>query len=91
MSALKASLRGDDGVLVLEPVTMQVFGGRMGGGLRADVSGPVPRYQFHCSLPGFRIEEFLATLSPKKAAEGAMDFSAGLTMQGRTVSELVRT
>lgn len=63
----------------------------MAGGLRADVSGPVPLYQVHGSLPRFRIEEFLKTLSPNKAAEGAMDFSASLSMQGRTVSELVRT
>jgi AsmA protein len=91
VSALEASVRGKDGVFTLEPVTLGIFGGRAAGSLRADASGPVPRYQVRCSLPQFRIEEFFGTLSPQKAAEGAMDFSASLTMQGTTVGQIVQT
>jgi hypothetical protein len=90
-SALKASVDGKDGIFELEPVTMRIFGGQAEGSLRADLSGPVSLYQVHCSIPGFRIEEFLKVLSPKRAAEGAMDFSASLSMQGKTGSELVQT
>jgi AsmA protein len=91
VAALKGSLAGKDGVFEFEPVTLRLFGGQATGSLRADVSGPVPLYQLRCSLPSFRIEEFLETLSPKKAVEGAMDFSASLSMQGKTANELVRT
>ncbi|TFG89521.1 MAG: AsmA family protein [Gemmatimonadales bacterium] len=91
VSALKVSVLGKDGAFTLEPVTMSIFGGQVTGSLRADVSGPVPLYRIHCSLPHFRIEEFLKTLSPEKAAEGAMDFSASLAMQGRTMGQIVQT
>ena len=91
VSALKASLDGKDGIFELKPVTMGLFGGEAAGSIRADFSGPVPLGQIRCSLPHFRIEEFLKTLSPEKAAEGAMDFSASLSMQGRTMAEMVQT
>jgi AsmA protein len=90
-SALKVSVDGKDGVFELEPATMRIFGGQAAGSIRADATGPVPLYQVHCSLPRFRIEEFLKTLSPNRAAEGAMDFSTSLSMQGRTGSELVQS
>lgn len=91
VSALKVLVDGKDGVIEFKPVTMRIFGGQAAGSLRADVSGPVPSFQISCSLPRFRIEEFLKTLSPKKAAEGAMDFSASLSMQGKSGSQLVQT
>ena len=91
LSALKISVDGKDGVFELESFTMRVFGGQASGDLRADYSGPVPVYRLRCSLPSFRIEEFLKVLSPKKAAEGAMDFSASLTMQGKKGNQLVQT
>jgi hypothetical protein len=91
MSDLKVSVHGKDGVLELNPVRMRIFGGQAAGSLRADFSGPIPLYQARCSLPGFRIEEFLKILSPTKAAEGAMDFSANLSMQGKTRSQLAQT
>lgn len=91
VSTLKALFGGKDGVFQLKPVTMRVFGGQLEGSLRANVSGPVPLYQLRCSLPRFRIEEFLKVLSPKQAADGSMDFSASLSMQGKTMSQLIET
>lgn len=91
MTAIQAAIDGKDGVLRLEPITMGVFGGQATGSLRADISSPVPVYQVHCSLPGLRIEEFLKILSPDETAKGAMDFSAVLSMQGRSVSGLLQT
>lgn len=91
LSELKASLEGKDGVLQLEPVTMKIFGGQMAGTIQANLSDSIPVCRIHCSLPRFRIEEFLATLSPKKAVEGAMDFSASLTMRGENMRQMVQT
>ena len=91
VSNLKLRIEGKDGVLDLNPVTMLLFGGQGSGSLRADFSGSVPQYHVRYSLPGFRIEEFLKTLSPKKAAEGSMDFTATLSMRGKTASEMKGT
>ena len=88
---LKLSANGENGVFVIKPVTMRVFGGQGSGSMQANFTGAVPRYDVHYSLPQFYIEEFFKTLSPKKVAEGQMDFSMNLTMRGDTMHELRRT
>jgi uncharacterized protein involved in outer membrane biogenesis len=91
VSNLKLRIEGKDGVLDLNPITMRLFGGQGSGSLQADFSGSVPQYHVRYSLSGFRIEEFLTSLSPKKVAEGSMDFTATLSMRGKTASEMKRT
>ncbi|MBE0602704.1 MAG: AsmA family protein, partial [Deltaproteobacteria bacterium] len=90
VSDLKLRIEGKDGVLDLNPVTMRLFGGQGSGSLRVDLTGSVPRYHVRFSLSRFRIEEFLKTLSPKKVAEGSMEFSSSLSTQGKTVNEMKR-
>jgi AsmA protein len=87
ISKLEGKVSGKDGVIELTPVTMQLFGARASGSVRADLSAPVPRIQLRFTLPKFHIEEFLKTLSPEKGAEGQMDFSADLAMQGSTLPQ----
>ena len=91
VSDLKVSVAGKDGVFDFKPVKMSVFGGQGSGNIRADFSRAVPHYQVSYSLPKFRVEEFFKTLSPQKVAEGHMNFSANLTMQGKTVNEMKQT
>jgi AsmA protein len=91
VSDLKLRIEGKDGILDLDPVTMRLFGGQGSGSLRVDLSGSVPDYHVRYTLSRFRIEEFLKALSPKKVAEGSMDFSATLSMRGKTANELKRT
>jgi AsmA protein len=91
VSDLKFSADGKNGVFDLKPVTMRVFGAQGSGSLQADFSGAVPLYRVRYSLSQFHIEEFFKTLSPQKVAEGRMDFSANLSMQGKTVNEMTQT
>jgi uncharacterized protein involved in outer membrane biogenesis len=90
-SDLRASANGKNGVFDLKPVTMRVFGAQGTGSIRADFSGAVPLYHVRYSLPQFHIEEFFKTLSPNQVAEGTMDFSANLSMQGKTADEIKQT
>ena len=91
VSDLKLTVNGKNGIFELKPVTMHLFGAQGSGSIQADFSGSVPRYHVLYALPQFRSEEFLKTLSPHKAAEGPMDFTASLSMQGKTVSEMKQT
>jgi len=91
VSNLKIRIEGKGGVVDLNPVTMRLFGGQGSGSLRADLTGSVPVYHVRYSLSKFRIEEFLKTLSPKKVAEGSMDFSSNLSMRGKTANEMKGT
>lgn len=90
-SDLKVTVDGKNGVFDVKPVTMQVFGAQGSGSIRADFTDAEPFYHVRYSLPQFRIEEFIKTLSPPHAVEGSMDFSADLTMHGKTVNEMKRT
>jgi uncharacterized protein involved in outer membrane biogenesis len=91
VSDLKLSAGGKNGVLDLTPITMRVFGAQGSGSLRADFTGTVPRYHVRYSLPQFHIDEFFKTLSPNKTAEGTMDFSVNLSMQGKAANEIRQT
>jgi len=91
VSDFKLSVKAKGGIFDLDPITMPLFGAKGLGDMHADLSGEVPQYTVRYSLPQFRIEEFFRTLSPHNVAEGSMDFSAALSMHGKTVSELKPT
>jgi AsmA protein len=91
LSDLKFTVNGKSAAIDLEPVTMRVFGGQGAGSIQADYSGAVPLYRVQYKLSQFNIEEFFMVLLPQKVAEGPMDFSATLSMQGRTANDLKQT
>jgi uncharacterized protein involved in outer membrane biogenesis len=91
VSDLKFSADAKDGLFDLKPVTTRVFGTQGSGSIRADFSGAVPLYNVRYSLPQFPIEEFFKTLSRQTVAAGRMDFSANLSMQGKTRNEMRQT
>ena len=88
LSDVKFRCNGKDGIFAFDPVKTQVFEGQGSGNIVADLARPVPHYTVSASLAKFKIEDYFKTLSSAKVAEGAMDFSAGLTMSGNTAKEL---
>jgi AsmA protein len=90
-SDVKLSVDGRNGVFVFDPVTMRLFGGYGSGSIQADLSVPVPVYHVRYSLAKLRIEEYFKTLSPKHVGEGSMDFSANLSLRGKTADALTRS
>ncbi|HSD97344.1 MAG TPA: AsmA family protein, partial [Sulfuricaulis sp.] len=91
VSDLKFSADGKNGVFDLKPITMHLFGAQGSGSIQTDFSGAVPVYHVRYSLPQLPIEELFKALSPNKVAEGPMDFSANLSLQGKTVNEMLQT
>jgi len=90
-SDVKASAAAQHGRLVLAPLTARIFGTQGMGSIRSDFSGAVPTHQVRYSLPQFPIEELLRSLSLKQVAQGRMDFSANLSMQGTSASRMRQT
>jgi AsmA protein len=87
-SDLKIVANAKNGVFDLDSDTITTFGAQSAGGIQADFTGSVPHFLVRYTLPQFKIEEFFQTLSPEKVAAGAMDFSATLSMQGKTMNEI---
>lgn len=91
LSDLKVTANANKGVIDLKPITLRLFNAQGSGSIQADFSGAVPLYHVDYSLPQFRIEEFFKTRVPQKVAEGPMDFTAKLSMQGKTGKEMRQT
>jgi AsmA protein len=90
-SDLRLAVDGQGGILRFDPVTMQLFGGHGSGTVRADFTGSVPIYQVRYHLTQFRLEEFFKILSPKSIGEGSVDFSATLSLRGKTTDAQLPT
>ena len=90
-SDLRLSVAAQGGSLRFDPVTMQLFGGHGSGDVRADFTGSVPIYQVRYRLTQFRLDEFFKILSPKSIGEGSMDFSATLSLRGKTTDAQLPT
>lgn len=89
-SGLEFSVAGQRGIFDLKAL-MRIFNGHGSGNVRADYTGAVPLYQVRYSLSRFDIDAFLKALSPKNVGKGSMDFSANLSMRGKSVNELKQT
>src|SRR4030042_328993 len=74
---------GEKGILDINPVSMNIFGGTGNGSIHVDVTGPSPHYRVIYSLNRVRVEELLRQYSlkkiPQKTIEGPLNFSAALT------------
>jgi uncharacterized protein involved in outer membrane biogenesis len=86
---------GEKGILDINPVSMDIFGGTGTGSVHADVKGPSPHYRVIYTLNRVGIEELLQLYSlkkiPEKTIEGPINFSADLTATGKSADELKRS
>ncbi len=79
------------GVVQLRSLELQVLGGQGAGELDVDVSGPEPLYRISYAVRQLRVEQLFKVLATNIPAEGAMDFSTNLSMQGSDAAALRRT
>lgn len=86
---------GEKGILDINPVSMNIFGGTGNGSIHVDVTGPSPHYRVIYNLNRGRIEELLQQYSvkkiPQKTIEGPINFSADLTATGKSADEMKRS
>jgi len=86
---------GEKGILDINPVSMNLFGGTGSGSLHVDVTGPSPHYRVIYTLDRARIEELLQQYSlkkiPQKTIEGPINLSADLTAMGKSADEMKRS
>jgi AsmA protein len=86
---------GEKGVLDINPVSMNLFGGTGNGSIHVDVTGPSPDYRVIYSLNRVRIEELLQLYSlkknPREIIEGPVNISADLTATGKSIDEVRRS
>jgi uncharacterized protein involved in outer membrane biogenesis len=86
---------GEKGILDINPVSMNIFGGTGNGSIHVDLTGPSPHYRVIYTLNRARIEEllqlYLLKKIPRKIIEGPINFSADLTAMGKSADEVKRS
>jgi AsmA protein len=89
------SAAGGKGILDIDPVRMDIFGGTGKGSMHMDVTGATPHYRVIAALDRLRVEELVTAASPgkfpPKSIEGAVKVSADLTAAGRNAQEVKRS
>jgi AsmA protein len=89
------SAAGGKGILDVNPVRMDIFGGTGKGSMHMDVTGATPHYRVIAALDRLRVEELVTAVSPgkfpPKSIEGAVKVSADLTAAGRNAQEVKRS
>jgi hypothetical protein len=92
---LVMSATGEKGILDINPVSMNIFGGTGKGNIHVDLTGTSPHYRVITTLERFKIEELIQAASPgnipQKSIEGTVRFSADLTATGKSAAEVKRS
>jgi AsmA protein len=95
LTNLVMSAAGGNGILDINPVRMDIFGGTGSGSIHADMTGASPHYRVIAALNRCRIEELIQAFShgksPRKSMEGTVNFSADLTATGKSTDEIKRS
>ncbi len=83
---------GESGILDINPVNMNIFGGTGKGSVHMDVTGASPHYRVITHLNRFRIGDLIQAFSsgkiPRQSMEGMVNFSADLTATGKSIVEV---
>jgi uncharacterized protein involved in outer membrane biogenesis len=95
LTNLVVRMAAGDGILDIDPVSMNIFDGTGKGSVHVDMTGALPRYRVITTLNRFRIEKLIQAYSSgetfKKSMEGTVNFSADLTATGKSMEEVKRT
>jgi AsmA protein len=82
---------GERGIFRFTPVTMRIMGGKGSGTLDADFTAAIPAYRIRYAVMQLHVDDLFQSLLPGKVGEGALDFTADLSMHGRDAVEMTRT
>lgn len=92
---LVMSARGEKGVIDINPVSLNIFGGTGNGNIHVDPSGPRPHYRVIYRLNQVGLEGLISLYArekiPPKTIEGPIDLSADLTAMGKSADEVKRS
>ena len=84
-----------NGILDINLVSMNIFGGTGKGSVHVDVTGASPHYRVITTLNRFRIEKLIQASSPgkipQKSMAGTVNVSADLKAMGRSADEMKRS
>jgi AsmA protein len=91
LSNVSVTLKAQGGLVKLEPVTAELYGGRLHTVAQADVRGATPRIQHSLKLTGVQIEPLMTDLNGKSKIKGRADIEANVSAQAQDMQGLKRS
>lgn len=88
---VQLALKARGGLLALDPVTADLYGGRYTGVMTLDATGAVPRLGLNTTLAKVALEPLLADATGKRDLAGTLNFEAKLTAAGHAGTQFTRT
>jgi AsmA protein len=90
-SNTRAAIRAKDGLLGVERLDTEAYGGRLNASASMDVRSDIPAYTWSHSLTGLQLGPFLRDLHGSEALSGTAQASASLQARGQTEAALKRS
>lgn len=91
LQELQATLRGQDGLFSLEPLSAKLYEGSANLNLRADVSKPAPPVSMEAKLEGVQVGPLLKDLSGKNTLSGLLRAQVQLEGAGAGVPAILQS
>jgi AsmA protein len=88
---LAVSMNATGGVVMLDPMTMELFGSRARGTVKAALDATPPVITVRYSVPELSSARLVSYVSDAKVMKGAMHVRADLTMRGSGLHEMLKT
>lgn len=90
-SNTRAAIRAKDGLLGVERLDSEAYGGRLNASASMDVRSDIPAYTWNHSVSGLQLGPFLRDLHGSEALSGTAQASASLQARGASEAALKRS
>ncbi|MGI9290138.1 MAG: AsmA family protein, partial [Gammaproteobacteria bacterium] len=84
------SIAAKDGLIQLDPVNADIYGGKTSATVDVDVRGDVPAFRVDETLDSFQIGEYLKDTADNENVVGAMNVKLSVNTKGNSTNELTR-
>ena len=91
MNDMKAQITANNGVLAINPFTVNLYSGSMTANVSMDVKGQEPKLDIKNSLAGVQAGPLLNDLTGKDMITGTTEFKADITASGADADAIERT
>jgi AsmA protein len=88
LNDIDVSISAANGIVNLDPITMNLYDGSFSGLVRLDARSDLPKYQVNQKIQSVQLEKLLADFLGEDRISGVLDADAVITTHGEWLSEL---
>ncbi len=90
MQEVVVTVKAQNGLVELKPLTLNMYGGKVESGIVIDVKSSTPKYRISESAQAVQVGDLLKDFSGEERIGGSLDAELNLTTGGEWLSELIK-